>query len=383
VSVPAPPRTWRAWWRSLPLGGFALDLAIYGILLTALSFGAVFWSAVVDSTQRARDEAERMAWGPQAVFLRFTGCSRLDPAALLRELAQQGEVRPHANADGPSDATTSAGTTSPLPGVALWDPIVVPDPADPDAKTHVFLSGFVWVDIDPAPGQLVVIDFEGIGRSAGCLPDTVLTLPLASPAPPTTTTGGVPSRLILASVLATALATLLAWLARASWLRGQWPTRPMRSACLLAVAIAFGLQFLLLIGGIVLAQLDIALRPSNLAPIVQLLKDQPAVAYAFVLVLAPVTEELFFRHLVLRRFALAGHPVLGLLLSSSVFAVLHELTPASGDAIAHLAISLLYLLMGVAYGALYLRTGRLVAVMLAHALSNALALLLMRVSGQF
>ena len=86
-----------------------------------------------------------------------------------------------------------------------------------------------------------------------------------------------------------------------------------------------------------------------------------ALRLAGTIVLVPLVEELFFRGYVLDRFSNDGLPskMFGLLLSTALFAVMHERW-------------LLASIAGVVYGLLFLRSGRLTDAIVAHATSNAL-----------
>jgi uncharacterized protein len=92
-------------------------------------------------------------------------------------------------------------------------------------------------------------------------------------------------------------------------------------------------------------------------------------------VLAPAYEELLFRRVLFGRLLAAGRPVLGIVLSSLAFALLHEIPGLSGNGV--LAICQLWLVygtMGAAFAWLYWRTGSLWAAILAHGLNNAIAM---------
>ena len=90
----------------------------------------------------------------------------------------------------------------------------------------------------------------------------------------------------------------------------------------------------------------------------------------------PAAEELLFRHVLLRRFALAGRASLGLVVTGLVFAALHEPVPGAAGPGAWLAAVALYVGMSTGFGLVYLRTGRLGAAVAAHAACNLLALAL-------
>lgn len=82
-----------------------------------------------------------------------------------------------------------------------------------------------------------------------------------------------------------------------------------------------------------------------------------------VAVLAPVSEELFFRGMVLRAFQRSGHTVAGLLFTSALFSAMHL----------DLATFPMKFLVGLALGGLFLRTRSLAPSILAHVANNSVA----------
>ena len=114
---------------------------------------------------------------------------------------------------------------------------------------------------------------------------------------------------------------------------------------------------------------------SNHGPIVEAMAASPGLAWLSVCVLGPVAEELAFRRLLFGRFLRAGRPWLGLVLTSVLFACMHQIPGLSGQpwwATGLLWIA--YLNAGVVFAGLYWRTGSLWAPILAHMAINALAL---------
>ncbi|MBW8313017.1 MAG: CPBP family intramembrane metalloprotease [Rhizobium sp.] len=187
---------------------------------------------------------------------------------------------------------------------------------------------------------------------------------------------GTHAIMVTLALVATALAGGLAWLFRRpgrglALARGTVP-----AALVLALSVALLAQLLprlLAWGGLPLA-------PSNAAVITRLFGEWPLVATVLVVLVAPLAEEAFFRGVLLRRFVVAGRPWAGLWLSAGVFALAHELF-ADGPWTQTLVTSATYLAMGMLFGAVYVRTGRLSAAFLAHAASNALALATVAFSG--
>ena len=128
--------------------------------------------------------------------------------------------------------------------------------------------------------------------------------------------------------------------------------------------------------------LGLDLQPSNL----DLIKDGfarfPVFLALFAVVLAPLYEELLFRRVLFGRLWEAGWPVLGLILSSVVFALVHELPGLNGKpADSTLFLILVYTGMGGIFAWVYRRTGTLWAAIAAHILNNAIALAVMQVYG--
>ncbi len=114
---------------------------------------------------------------------------------------------------------------------------------------------------------------------------------------------------------------------------------------------------------------------SNHAPVAEAMAASPGLAWLSVCVLGPVAEELAFRRLLFGRFLRAGRPWLGLVLTSVLFACMHQIPGLSGQpwwATGLLWIA--YLNAGVVFAGLYWRTGSLWAPILAHMAINALAL---------
>ena len=176
---------------------------------------------------------------------------------------------------------------------------------------------------------------------------------------------------VAAALLATALAALALW----PWRRPKGgpvgSLLPWRESLALAAFAGLFAQALPWLA----TRLGLPLDPSNAEPLMGLLAQRPWLAVLLIVGLAPVAEELFFRGVLLRRFALAGRPWLGLWCTAGLFALAHELA-ADGPLLPRLATLGLYLALGLVFGGVYLRTGRLAAAVAAHALANAIALLL-------
>lgn len=114
--------------------------------------------------------------------------------------------------------------------------------------------------------------------------------------------------------------------------------------------------------------------PSNQALIEAVGVEFPVALLVFVVLLAPAYEELLFRRVLFGRLWAAGRPLLGLVLSSVLFACMHEMPGLGGSG--PLAGALLwgcYAAMGALFAWVYWRTGTLWAAVGAHAVNNAIA----------
>lgn len=122
--------------------------------------------------------------------------------------------------------------------------------------------------------------------------------------------------------------------------------------------------------------------PSNQVMVEQAFGRWPLRLVLFAVVLAPAYEELLFRRVLFGRFLDGGRPWLGIVLSSLAFALIHEVPGLSGNGPAAIVqLWLVYGGMGAAFAWLYWRTGTLWASIAAHAGNNALALLLLALTG--
>ena len=120
-----------------------------------------------------------------------------------------------------------------------------------------------------------------------------------------------------------------------------------------------------------MGQAGIEVEPTNLQLIQDGLALHPVQVLVFAALLAPAYEELLFRRVLFGRLWAAGRPWLGMLLSSSVFALMHEFPGVSGNPIeTTLVLWASYGLMGAAFAWVYWRTGTLWAAFGAHALHN-------------
>lgn len=204
--------------------------------------------------------------------------------------------------------------------------------------------------------------------------------------------GGIASMDGIALIVMTLFTTGLAALVPYFWRRRA--TAQERAASLAAIRQPRNWAWILLAGSLVLAisnglmwlgqWLGQAPRPSNLVPMQQALAANPWLVTAFVVLLAPMYEELLFRRVLFGRLWAAGRPWLGMLLSSIAFALMHEIPGLSANSAGATALLLCgYGLMGAVFAWVYWRTSSLWASIIAHGLNNAVALavLLMPATG--
>lgn len=129
--------------------------------------------------------------------------------------------------------------------------------------------------------------------------------------------------------------------------------------------------------------LGLELEPSNLDVIKAGFAQYPVFLGLFAVVLAPMYEELLFRRVLFGRLWHAGWPVLGLVLSSLVFALVHEMPGLNGKPPSStLFLLFVYAGMGAMFAGVYRMTGTLWAPITAHILNNALALVVLQIYGQ-
>lgn len=186
---------------------------------------------------------------------------------------------------------------------------------------------------------------------------------------------------IVAAVSAMLLTALLVWGLRRKSLPPMPAPMAARPAYLLAVVAGLVIQLAALAILSLMSGAGMQAQTSNAQPLLQLAQSMPWLTALMVVVAAPLAEELLFRHVLLRRYALAGRAGLGLVLTSVVFSLMHEPFPDASPVLEWLAGLGLYIGMGIAFGLVYLRTGRFGAAFLAHAVCNLCAMGLMAYSG--
>lgn len=130
-------------------------------------------------------------------------------------------------------------------------------------------------------------------------------------------------------------------------------------------------------------QAGIAPVPTNVELMTRAIEQFPLFLVLFAVLLAPAYEELLFRRVLFGRLWQAGRPVLGGVLSSLAFALVHEIPGSSANGPLEIAqLWLIYGGMAAAFCWLYMRTRTLWAPVTAHALNNAVALAALMLGGQ-
>ena len=184
----------------------------------------------------------------------------------------------------------------------------------------------------------------------------------------------------------TALGTGGAALVVYFWRRRATPAERTASAAAVRKPATWG--WAVLVAGVVftatnamqwlMAQGGIEVEPTNQQIIQDGLALYPVQVLVFAALLAPAYEELLFRRVLFGRLWAAGKPWLGMVLSSAMFALMHEIPGASANPIeATLLLWLVYGFMGAAFAWVYWRTGTLWAAFAAHALHNLVSCLLL------
>ena len=145
--------------------------------------------------------------------------------------------------------------------------------------------------------------------------------------------------------------------------------------------LAIGIVAVITINVIVttlIAKLGVAIDPSNSMFIRKAMRLSPIFLTVFVVILAPLYEELLFRRVVFGRFLRAQQPRLGVFVSSLLFALMHEIPGYSmNDWWALLSLWLIYGAMGCVLALVYQRTQALWVSVVVHGCNNLLALLLL------
>lgn len=115
---------------------------------------------------------------------------------------------------------------------------------------------------------------------------------------------------------------------------------------------------------------------SNVEMMERLFAASTLLALIDLVVLAPIAEELLFRKLLLGRFIKAGLPYFGVVLTSLLFAFMHEPFPTQEQTLhGWLLLFMDYFLAGILFAGVYIKTGRLSAAIVAHAINNLIVCL--------
>ena len=179
----------------------------------------------------------------------------------------------------------------------------------------------------------------------------------------------------VAAIVAMLLAAVATWALRGRGMPGELARMPLRPALAWSVIAGIGIQALVLAIDAGLRSIEAPLSPSNAEPIQALGRQWPWLTWVMVVAVGPFAEELLFRHVLLRRFAVAGRALAGLVATSAIFALLHEIGQTGERSLgAWAGILSVYLVMGMGFGLVYLRTGRFWAAFAAHAACNATAM---------
>ena len=186
-----------------------------------------------------------------------------------------------------------------------------------------------------------------------------------------------PVALALIGIGATGIAALLTylWRGRATVAERARSIQAIRALATWNLAVMAGIGVFVFSAAVAWAgrSLGVEPEPTNLA-LMDAIADRPALVLLLVVVLAPAYEELLFRRVLFGRLWRAGRPWLGLVLSSLVFALVHEMPGLSANEWPALAMLLVvYGGMGAAFAWVYWRTGTLWAPIIAHATNNLVA----------
>ena len=186
-----------------------------------------------------------------------------------------------------------------------------------------------------------------------------------------------PVAMALIGIGATGIAALLTylWRGRATAAERARSRQAMRAPATWNLALLTGIGVFVFSAAVawVGRLLGVEPEPTNLA-LMEAIADRPALILLLVVVLAPGYEELLFRRVLFGRLWRAGQPWLGLVLSSLVFALVHEMPGLSANHWPALTMLLVvYGGMGAAFAWVYWRTGTLWAPIIAHATNNLVA----------
>ena len=127
--------------------------------------------------------------------------------------------------------------------------------------------------------------------------------------------------------------------------------------------------------GLLMSRLGSMPSPSNMGLMGQAIDHYPLLLIGFAVGLAPFYEELLFRRVLFGRLASAGLVWPGVVATSLLFALTHEIPGLSENGwLGTAQLWLVYGLMGSVFAWIYHRTGTLLAAVVAHGINNGLAL---------
>lgn len=172
-------------------------------------------------------------------------------------------------------------------------------------------------------------------------------------------------RLIVATLLVQGAALLLVGGGLSLFRLGAWPLR--RGGVARALATGSGLGLVALVGSLAIAQIQtwLGFEVREQEAIVEMLRGLDLWKLVpFFVILAPISEEVFFRGYVLRYVGSRLGPALGYGVSAVLFAAIH-LNPSG---------FLAYLTVGLVFAYAYRRTRNLLAPIAAHMVYNGCAM---------
>lgn len=262
------------------------------------------------------------------------------------------------------------------PAMDAAAPVAPPDPVPPPRPMRPW-PGFL---LDALLGAGLVLSISTLLITPFIIAETMKNPPARGAGSDAVLQAILPEITVMA-IVSMLVAALALWAIRGRRIPGELPKMPLGRA--LAWALPLGVVIQAVVQGIAhaLQALEVPLAPSNVEPLLALHQASAALSWLLVVGIGPFAEELLFRHVLLRRFAVAAKPLAGLVATSVLFALLHELGQgAERSAVEWLGVLGIYTAMGFGFGLVYLRTGRLSAAFAAHASCNAAAMAMLAFS---
>ncbi|MEO6172900.1 MAG: type II CAAX endopeptidase family protein [Arenimonas sp.] len=186
--------------------------------------------------------------------------------------------------------------------------------------------------------------------------------------------------LMLISIPALYLSILAVWAIRGQQLHLPEIARPKKQMLLFAIGTGLALCVFTMLSTYVVNTAGLRLQPSNQTLLEDTGKQWPIIISIFAIVIAPIFEELFFRKQIFARCVRAGYVITAYLLSSLLFALMHEPMPTQGM-LRWLLMLGLYGSIGAVLAWVYRKTGRLWLAMVAHASNNLFAMSMLLISS--